>query len=178
LIRSTLSCRLCTKSLPKYLKHLFFKSLHPQSVLGVANPGRGARFIVGCGVLYVDVWFDNVLGTCCNKLLGTYALGSLYTTVCGIIALVAAIVLPPLAEAPIVVRLRTWWIGGTPMGTLGIRKSEKSSSVLSLEFSVLEVDALISLPENYLPNLASRLSKRELIVDSIFHSRQQICYLS
>jgi hypothetical protein len=31
------------------------------------------------------------------------------------------------------------------MGTLGICKFEKSSSMLSLEFSVLEVDALISL---------------------------------
>jgi hypothetical protein len=82
-------------------------------------------------VLYVDVWFGNVLGTCCNKLLGTYTLGLIYTTVCGIIVLVAAIVLPSLAEAPIVVRLCTWWIGGTPMGTLGICKFEKSSSVLS-----------------------------------------------
>jgi hypothetical protein len=61
-----------------------------------------------------------------------------------------------------------WWIGGTPMGTLGICKFEKSSSVLSLEFSVLEVDALISLPENCLPNLDSIRSKREFIVDSNF----------
>jgi hypothetical protein len=45
------------------------------------------------------------------------------------------------------------------MGTLGICKSEKSSSVLSLEFSVLEVDALISLPKNCLPNLAYIRSK-------------------
>jgi hypothetical protein len=45
------------------------------------------------------------------------------------------------------------------MGTLGICKFEKSPSVISLEFSVLEVDALISLPENYLPNLASIRSK-------------------
>jgi hypothetical protein len=52
-----------------------------------------------------------------------------------------------------------WWIGGTPIGTLGICQSQKSSRVLSLEFSVLEVDALISLPENCLPNLASIRSK-------------------
>jgi hypothetical protein len=45
------------------------------------------------------------------------------------------------------------------MGTLCICKSEKSSSVLSLEFSVLEVDVLISLPENCFPNLASIRSK-------------------
>jgi hypothetical protein len=55
-------------------------------------------------VPYVEVWFGNVLGTCCNKLLGTYALGSLYTIVCGVTALVVAIVLTPPAEAPIVVR--------------------------------------------------------------------------
>jgi hypothetical protein len=54
------------------------------------------------------------------------------------------------------------------MGTLGICKFEKSSSVISLEFSVLEVDALISLPKYYLPNLASIRSKREFIVDSKF----------
>jgi hypothetical protein len=54
------------------------------------------------------------------------------------------------------------------MGTLGICKFEKSSSVISLEFSVLEVDALTSLPENYLPNLASIRSKREFILDSNF----------
>jgi hypothetical protein len=52
------------------------------------------------------------------------------------------------------------------MGTLGICKSEQSYSVLSLEFSVLEVDALIPLLENCLPNLISILSKRELVVDS------------
>jgi hypothetical protein len=103
---------------------------------------------------YVDVWFGNVLGTCCNELLETYALGSLYTTACDVTALVAAIVLPPPAEAPMLVRLCMWWIGGTPMGTLGICKFEKSSSALSLEFSVLEVNALISLPENCLLNLA------------------------
>jgi hypothetical protein len=58
-------------------------------------------------VLYVDVLFSNALGTCCNELLRTYALmvGSLCTTVCGIMALVAAILLPPPVEAPIVVRL-------------------------------------------------------------------------
>jgi hypothetical protein len=130
-------------------------------VLGLANPRCGARFIVGCGVLNVNVWFSNVLGTYCNELLGTYALmgGSIYTTVCSIIALVVVIVLPPSAEAPIVVRLCMWWMGGTPMGTLGICKSEKSSSVLSLECSVLEVGALISLLENCLPNLASIRSK-------------------
>jgi hypothetical protein len=59
-----------------------------------------------------------------------------------------------------------WWIGGTPMGTLCICKSEKSSSMLSLEFLVLEVNALISLPEICQPNLASIRYKRELIVDS------------
>jgi hypothetical protein len=43
-----------------------------------------------------------------------------------------------------------WWIGGTPMGSLGICKSEKSSSVPSLEFSVLEVDALNAASQNKL----------------------------
>jgi hypothetical protein len=96
---------------------------------------------------------------CCGELFGTYEVmgGSLFRTVRGIMALAAAIVLPPLAKAPIVVCM--WWIGCTPRGTLGICKSKKSSSVLSLEFSILEPNALISLLENCLQNLASTRSK-------------------